>query len=770
MRGEAPRRHEQPVLGARPGDVGQPQLLDRVSCLGLLLELLDGVGGVAAEHGEVHAVTAQCGRQHVGHGHRRRAALARGEAALADPDEEDGVPLQALGTVDGEQLDRVGLAGGRDVEALPELVLGLQPGQERCERHLAVEALELRDGLHEEVEVVTARRGRRGARGGELDVDAGGVDDPADQVEDRLTRCPAQSPQLLGEQREALGGLGAVGEVAGIVERVGERGDLRRVGAVDRGQQLARERLTPVGGGGVGGRGAGQLPGAPPEQRQVAGSDGPAGAGQQRQQVGVGGHVADQREGGHDLRDLGQAQQALEPDDLHRDLVLAEAVEDGGRVPVVTRENADAAPQGLGHRVARGPHLGGEPVELVVPGVVDGEHHVAGAGGVGGNQGPGVGGDGVEVGGEVVGGLEDPAVRAPVDGEGEAAGPAFARREVLVEVEDVGHRGAAPAVDSLVGVTHGRHRVAPTVLGVGPGEQPAEHDRLRDGGVLVFVEQHDLERGALGLTHLGALPREARRQRDLVGEVHQAQLGLQRAIALDEVEQLTAAVDRRDRLLVALEVGLAGLPRHPLLEPGAVCGVVGPQRVGVDQVLAELGVEGQQPGDRVRRGVGEVVDGADVTLDGAPGELVAEGVGDEPRVGLVPDPQAVLGEQVGGIGVVGGDGRLVGLLGLVVDGGASKPPGVEEVCSGQVVADPGGQLRGRLGGEGETEDLVGRDATGGDQPHDPRGHHRGLAGSRTGDDDRRLERRRDRLELLVAEDEVGTHHLAQLLGCGDVGR
>ena len=56
--------------------------------------------------------------------------------------------------MDGEKLDRVGLGRGRDIEALAELVLGLEPGQQRGERHLAVDGLELGDRLDEEVEVL----------------------------------------------------------------------------------------------------------------------------------------------------------------------------------------------------------------------------------------------------------------------------------------------------------------------------------------------------------------------------------------------------------------------------------------------------------------------------------------------------------------------------------------------------------------------------------------------------------------------------------------
>ena len=150
------------------------------------------------------------------------AAVGR-ELALGDADQEHRVPLEALGAVDGQQLDRVGLGRRRDVEALAELVLGLEPGQQRGQGDLAVDGLELGDGLDEQVEVVAPGRRGRADRRGQLDVDAGGVDDPADQVEDRLADRRAQPAQLVGQQPEPLARLGGVVEVARVVERVAQR-------------------------------------------------------------------------------------------------------------------------------------------------------------------------------------------------------------------------------------------------------------------------------------------------------------------------------------------------------------------------------------------------------------------------------------------------------------------------------------------------------------------------------------------------------------------
>ena len=239
--------------------------------------------------------------------------------------------------------------------------------------------------------------------------------------------------------------------------------------------------------------------------------------------------------------------------------------------------------------------------------------------------------------------------------------PAVDGREGVGEVEDVGHRRAAPAVDRLVGVADRHHRVA------GP-EQPREHRGLGDRGVLVFVQQDHLEPRALELTDLGLVLHEPRGEGDLVTEVHQAEVGLERAVAVDELEQLRSPVDGVDRLRTRLEVGLAGLARLLLgqraLEPAAGLLVGAAYVVLVDEVLAHRAVEGEEVLDGGRRVVGQQLDVAGEALDDPGAELVARGVGDDARVGLVADPEAVVGEERGGIGVVGGDGGLEDVLAL----------------------------------------------------------------------------------------------------------
>ena len=55
-------------------------------------------------------------------------------------------------------------------------------------------------------------------------------------------------------------------------------------------------------------------------------------------------------------------------------------------------------------------------------------------------------------------------------------------------------------------------------------------------------------------------------------------------------------------------------------------------------------------------------------IDHAGAELVAGGVGDDAGVGLVADPQAVVGQQAAGVGVVGRHRGLEDVLTLGHDG------------------------------------------------------------------------------------------------------
>ncbi len=542
----------------------------------------------------------------------------------------------------------------------------------------------------------------------------------------------AQPPQLGGEQGTAVERLGRVRRLAGRLDGVAQRGQLGGVDAVGDLQEL------------VGDRGrlrasayAGDVGGAQGEQPQVARPDRPARPGEQGEHRRVGRDVVEEGQGGDHLGHLREADEAGQADDLDRDACRGEGVVDLLGLGVVAAQHAHVGPGGA--RVVLPLDGGGQPGQLVDGTLVDVGLHAPLAGDVGGPEPCHL----VAVGreqrlGEPVGDVEDAAVGAPVDRQRQPPRLAVRGGERVGEVEDVGHRGAAPAVDGLVGVTDRHDGVAQAVVGIGPGEEPGQHGGLGDGGVLVFIQQHDLEARALQLADLGLVVDEPGGQGDLVTEVHQPQVGLEPAVAADELEQLGPPVDGVDRLGRTLEVGLACLAGLLLLdralEPSTGLGVDAAYGVLVDEVLAHRAVEGEEVLDGGGGVVGQQLDVAGEALDDAGAELVAGGVGDDPGVGLVADAQAVVGEQGGGVGVVGRDGGLEHVLPLHDDRAVEQPGGTER--GGHPVA----QLGGGLGGEGEAEHLLGPHLARGHQPHDPLRHQRGLAAAGAGHHDRGSQR------------------------------
>ena len=302
------------------------------------------------------------------------------------------------------------------------------------------------------------------------------------------------------------------------------------------------------------------------EQAEVSRADRPPRTGEQGEQGGVGGDVVEQVQGGDDLGDLGQPDQPGQADDLDGHVAGRQRVEHVGRVGVVAGEHADVGPLRPG--VVGGADLVGQPGQLVGLGRQHPRRHLSstgvGLGGQPGNRADLAGVLVVERLGQPVGHLEDAAVGAAADGErvGRDAPAASGGREGVGEVEDVGHRRAAPAVDRLVGVTDRGH-------GVPAREQPGQHGGLGDGGVLVLVEEHHREPLALHHADVGLLHGEPGAQLDLVGVVHQPEVALEPAVAHDEVHQLAPALDGVDRLRGRLEVGLAALAGLLLLERAA---------------------------------------------------------------------------------------------------------------------------------------------------------------------------------------------------------
>ncbi len=118
--------------------------------------------------------------------------------------------------------------------------------------------------------------------------------------------------------------------------------------------------------------------------------------------------------------------------------------------------------------------------------------------------------------------------------------------------------------------------------------------------------------------------------------------------------------------------------------------------------------------------------------------------------GSTGQPQAVLGDQPAGVGVVGQHGRLARVdggepLAARVDPG--EQPGAGEAA--QPGAHPVGELAGGLAGERQAQHPVRRDQPVGHEPDHAGGHRLGLARPGTGDDQRGLGGRGDHGHLLV---------------------
>src|SRR5690606_11075602 len=102
---------------------------------------------------------------------------------------------------------------------------------QRRQGDVTVGGSELGDGLDEQIEVVASRRSRRTDGGGQLDVDATGVDDAPYQVEQWLVRVGTEPPKFSREQRETLPRSLGVVMITRIVKRIAQLPDLRGIGA-----------------------------------------------------------------------------------------------------------------------------------------------------------------------------------------------------------------------------------------------------------------------------------------------------------------------------------------------------------------------------------------------------------------------------------------------------------------------------------------------------------------------------------------------------------
>ena len=200
---------------------------------------------------------------------------------------------------------------------------------------------------------------------------------------------------------------------------------------------------------------------------------------------------------------------------------------------------------------------------------------------------------------------------------------------------------------------------------VAAAEERGQHPALRDRRVLILVEQHDLVLVPLDQADLGHLLGQPGAERHLVAEVDEVPGALESAVLLDEHEQFGALQGHpRDHPVVGESARGTAAGRRKSVGHGLPGEAVGPiaQLLRLDDVLGEFGVEvddlASERGDRAL----EVFEGPGRSADGACGEGVAVGVGEQPRGGFEAEAQAVLLDQAVGVRVVGGDARLAGVV------------------------------------------------------------------------------------------------------------
>ena len=313
--------------------------------------------------------------------------------------------------------------------------------------------------------------------------------------------------------------------------------------------------------------------------------------------------------------------------------------------------------------------------------------------------------------------------------------------EVLDEPGQAPGARSAPAVDRLVRVPDSGDRVADARPGV-PAVQAAQQHELRHRGVLVLVEENDVEPCALGGADLGGLARQPRGEGHLVAEVEHVPLPLARCEGLDEVDQ--AGAQRRGRCHVAQQLGIGR--EHPVDERGPRQCVDQPLGLGaqlrrLDEVLGELPGQAEHRVDDGRRRAVHLEVGCPV-LDDVVRQLPPARLPEQPRGRLETEAQRVVAHQPGGVRVVGGDGGCAEHRGA--DRGVQPP-----AQAAQPRAHAVRQLAGRLARERQPEDPVRLHQAVGDEVDHPGGHGLRLARAGPGHDEQRLERCLDDGRLLV---------------------
>ena len=332
----------------------------------------------------------------------------------------------------------------------------------------------------------------------------------------------------------------------------------------------------------------------------------------------------------------------------------------------------------------------------------------------------------------------------------------------------------------------------------GTREERGEQIGLHHRGVLVLVEQHDAE----PLAHLVGDRRVAFddlvRAGHLIREVDDADAALLRGVLAGEISEQR---EGSHLLLGGDHVGVDDrrLRRRWTLQHVAEAIRERGEVVERHEVVHPVARDPQ-------RGVHDAADRLATTLEArvvggehhAPHEQPRRRFREHDGLGIPPDPQRMLADDLVREAVVGRDGRpvqervvvgllrrrsrrldegvhgrmprrgcaraLAGTLDLAED--VEKPSGMQpsqvrhqpaplELAEAlQPALDALGQLARGLAGEGQAEDLVATDDPVRDEPDHARGHRLGLAAAGAGDHERGLERRLDHGRLLIRRGEL----------------
>ena len=132
-----------------------------------------------------------------------------------------------------------------------------------------------------------------------------------------------------------------------------------------------------------------------------------------------------------------------------------------------------------------------------------------------------------------------------------------------------------------------------TSFGHVTGEQARQHQRLGNRRVLILVEYDERESLTLDAADLGVLHGQSRRQRDLIGEVDQAERGFERPIVIDQVQEFGTPFDGTGELC-EITLGPSGEGLDRLREDARI---ERPNGIGFDEVFAQLTVEGEDVAD-----------------------------------------------------------------------------------------------------------------------------------------------------------------------------